>query len=770
MLFAVLGGYLLAIFSIFLYKRFPKVTGYGSVAAVICLFIYFFSFITDVASGESYEFSYSWVPSLSINLTFYLDALSLFFVLLITFFGALILLYSIDYMQGMRQVNRFFAYLLIFMSSMIGLVLSGNVILLYIFWELTSISYFLLISYENKKKAARRAALQALLVTNAGGLALLAGLILLMQAAGSFDISDILKSEVGQSANFTAMLLLILFGCFTKSAQFPFHFWLPNAMAAPTPVSAYLHSATMVKAGIFLLFRLHPVLGGGALWLYIIMTVGIITMCLGAFLSFIQSDIKKILAYITISALGMMVAMIGVGTAAALKAAVIYLLIHALYKGALFLIAGNIDHETGTRDINALSGLLRAMPFTGAAAILACLSMAGIPPALGFTGKEKLYESALESPVLHIFLLIAIVLSSAFYVAIAIRLAYGIFIGKRAGNLPQPPKEAHFPMWIGPLLLGVTGILLSFFQNTLFKSLLEQASSIATGSATHLDLALWHGFNMVVVLSILTVISGILFFQFKTKIQSFLMPLNKEYVFTPEGLYDFSLRKLNPLAKWITRWIQSGYLRNYLLAIFSFLILLIVYAYFSNDLLPKQWQANKLIFFQRIYEFIPVILISIGIVTIFQARSRLTILMAMGMIGYGIASIFVFFSAPDVSMTQFLVETLILVIFMLILHRLPKHILLGSEPRRVLHIFISILFGGMVTLILWSIQDVELVSSFKNYYLSHSETLGKGKNVVNVILVDFRAFDTLGEITVVCITALGIVALNSLNTKSKKEK
>lgn len=769
MMLAVLAGYLLAVIAFFFFNKSPKLIGYGSAVVVLGIFMYFLNYLPSVSEGESYHFFYAWVPSASVNVSFYLDSLSLFFTLLITFFGAIILCYSTVYMQGKHQVNRFFGYLLVFMASMVGLVLAENVILLYIFWELTSLSSYLLISYENHTKKAREAALQALLVTNVGGLALLAGLILLAQTAGSYEVTAILQASVTEHIYYAPMLLLILLGSFTKSAQFPFHFWLPNAMTAPTPVSAYLHSATMVKAGIYLLFRLHPVLGDHPLWIYTLMGVGGVTMCLGAVLSFVQTDIKKMLAYITVSALGMLVAMIGIHSEAALQAAVVYLLVHAFYKGALFMIAGNIDHETGTRDIRKLSGLFRAMPFTGTAAILSCLAMAGIPPFLGFIGKEQLYESALHAEHLPYIILAAIMFSSMIYVAAGIWLAYGMFFGKSNTHLTKKPHEAHLPMWAGPLLLSILGLVAGFFAGPVGHILLEQAASITIGSEAKLELALWHGFNLIVVLSIITVVAGFLIYYFRDAIITALAFLRNTYPLTPENLYHTGISNLSPLAAVITGKIQSGNIIRYLFHIFFFLIVLLAYVYFKNSLLPQKWQFNDEIILERTYEFIPAIMSAIGIVAIFRARSRLTMLVSLSMIGFGIALIYLLFNAPDVSMTQFLVETLTLVIFMLILHRLPTHTLMTNEKRRVIHIVIALLFGTMITLILFSIQGIDMVSHFKEYYVSNSLSKGKGGNVVNVILVDFRAFDTLGEISVLCVTALGIVALNKLNLQ-KREK
>ena len=769
MLAAILGGYLLAIVSLFFYQRAPQFTSYLISLLVAGLAAYFFSFWGEVTADDALVFSYSWVNTLEVNLHFYLDGLSLFFVLLITTFGAVILFYSSGYMRGEAYANRFFAYMLIFMASMIGLVLSANIIQIYVFWELTSISSFLLIAYKSQSADARKSALQALLVTAGGGLALLAGLILIGLESGSWYLPDILEHDLSQSAYLPAILVLLFLGAFTKSAQFPFHFWLPNAMEAPTPVSAYLHSATMVKAGIFLLFRFNPVFEGIEYWQQTLMIVGSATMLMGAVLAMLQKDLKKILAYVTISTLGLMVAAIGIGTDAALKAGLVYLLVHALYKGSMFMIAGNADHEAGTKDIRKLGGLAKKMPFTAAAAVLSGLSMAGFPPLLGFIGKEKLYEASMHAPSFEILLTGAFFISSVLYVCIAIILAYGAFFGNANAQVYEKAHEAPFSMWFGPLLLASAGLLFGFFNYPLSEGILGPAVSSIAGNSLSIDLKLWHGFSWVLLLSVVTLASGLGLYLVRNKYEKLLSFVQKERSWTPEQLYLKALTGLDRLALGQTRFIQSGYLNNYLITIIGFLSVASAYIYISRDLLPDQIPELAPIRTRTVYELTPLLLIGVGVYKIFTTRSRLTMLVSIGLLGFGVASIFIFFSAPDVSITQFLVETITLLIFMLIIHRLPQHKLLDNVPRQFLHVGVSIVFGCLMTLILLSVESADGASGFKDYYLENSLEIGKGKNVVNVILVDFRALDTLGEVTVICIAALGIVALNQLNLKSEEK-
>ncbi|WKN31745.1 proton-conducting transporter membrane subunit [Porifericola rhodea] len=770
MLTAVLIGYFLALICAIFYKQQPKIIGYVSAAGVACLAVYFFSFWGKIHEQSALDFSYAWVPSLDLNLSFYLDGLSLFFTLLITVFGALILLYSTAYMEGEAHANRFFAYMLTFMASMLGLVLSGNLIQLYIFWELTSISSFLLISYKHEDAEAQSSAMQALLVTAGGGLALLAGLILIGVSAESFSIADVLSTDLQQSPYITAIILLVLLGSFTKSAQFPFHFWLPNAMAAPTPVSAYLHSATMVKAGIFLLFRFQEVLAVSALWSDSLMLVGSTTMLFAAVMSFVQYDIKKILAYITVSALGLMVAAIGIGTEEALKAALVYLLVHALYKGALFLVAGNVDHEAGTKDIRKLGDLARHMPWTAAAAAMASIAMAGLPPALGFIGKEKLYESTLHAPSFSVLLTIAAFLTSALYVAIAVIIGWGLFFGNKDEASPKNPHPAPFSMFFPPILMAGAGLSFGFLNHMLSIDLLSPAASVIIGKATEIELGLWHGFNWVLALSLLTFAVGFTIYVLRTKLGKGLHFARHEYAYAPEQLYFKGLNSLQSFAVKVNMVLQNGYLRNYLFTIFSFLVLVVGTTYIGLGLFPEETSITLPLSFSGVYEFVPYLLILMGMYIIFTTRSRLNLLLAASMLGFGVATIFAFFSAPDVSMTQFLVETITLVFFMLILNRLPRKLLdTGKRRRKAGQIILSVLFGGLMSLILLSINEVPLASPLKEYYLSQSYPKAKGENVVNVILIDFRALDTMGEITVLAITAIGILALSSLNLKEEEK-
>lgn len=758
-------------FSTLLFHRFqPQVVGFASAIILFGIFLFFTSLIAPILQGKHIVQEIAWVPALHINLRFYLDGLGLFFTLLISLFGSLIVFYATVYMRRKRKVDRFLFFLLLFTGSMLGVVLSDNIFLLYIFWELTSISSYLLISFNNGKKKARDAGMQALLITNIGGLALFAGLLLLGSAVHSYNLSDILRHDIAALNVYTQpIILLILLGCFAKSAQFPFHFWLPNAMAAPTPVSAFLHSATMVKAGIFLAMRFNPLFSETGLWHYSLLFIGGITMIFGALQSLKEDDLKSALAYITISTLGLLMASIGIGSNLALQGALIYLLVHALYKGSLFLVAGNIDKELKTRSLNSLSGLFKYMPYTGIAAILACLAMAGIPPLLGFIAKEKLYEAMLAGDWRNYILLILFFLSSAIYFLLSLKLSYGIFFG-RSTNLikanEHKVKEVPFFMWFPPFLLGSLGLLFGVF-GIYIEPFFNAISHAIVTDRQHIDvdLTMWHGFNNPFILSVLTWMFGLVLYLFRTKLSFFVIDLD---LFSFEKCYVFTLKKLNLLALSITRIFQNGLLTRYLKVIFSVLILFLSYIYMKGGLFPKEIKFEWRNLLLDVYIFFPVLLIFVGTLFILKTSSRLRILVCLSMVGYGIAFFYAIYSAPDVSMTQFLVETVTLVIFTIILNRMPKNVAFPLEARKVLITVISILFGLIMTLALFSLQQYEPDPTLKNFYLQNSTLRGHGENVVNVMLVDFRAFDTLGEIIVLCMTAIGVVALINLKTKEER--
>jgi multicomponent Na+:H+ antiporter subunit A len=506
--FIVFSGFALAFFAPGIYKLAGKWTGWllALLPAGIAFYLAF-RYFGPITAGETIVVSYAWVPSLDVSLSFYLDGLALTFALLISGIGALVLIYAGYYLVKYPQINHFYLYILLFMAAMLGVVLASNLITLFLFWELTSLSSYLLIGFHYNKEASRAAALQALLVTGGGGLALLAGFILLGLAGGSFELTALLDQGEALRGHglYGPALALILLGAFTKSAQFPFHFWLPGAMEAPTPVSAYLHSATMVKAGVYLLARLSPILAGTAAWTTTVTAVGAITMLVGAIIALQHSDLKRILAYSTVSALGTLVMLLGIGGKVAVEAAMIFLVVHSLYKGTLFLAAGILDHQTGTRDVNVLGGLGRAMPITAVAVLLASLSMSGLPPALGFLSKELLYEATLALGAYAAPLTGAALLANGVMVAVAAGLFLKPFTGPRGATPRQPGGEAAVALWLGPALLGglglLLGVLVGFWPYQMSALLAAPQVTAVLGEATSVKLALWHGFTPMLALS-----------------------------------------------------------------------------------------------------------------------------------------------------------------------------------------------------------------------------------------------------------------------------
>jgi multicomponent Na+:H+ antiporter subunit A len=771
MLLAVLSGFIAALFAPLIHRITSS--GAGALLALVpaAIFAYLLTLVNGVVEGGALNSIYEWVPALGVNLQFYVDGLSLFFGLLISGFGAFIIFYAGTYLKGDPLLGRFLMFMLLFMGSMMGVVFSGNLVSLFVFWELTSVSSFLLISFKHKQEESRKSALQAMFVTVSGGLAMFGGFVLIATITGTYDIATILSNGDLLRAHplYTGAAVLILLGAFTKSAQFPFHFWLPNAMAAPTPVSAYLHSATMVKAGIYLVARFTPALGNTPGWNTTLIIIGTVTMLMGAIRAIMHTDLKKILAYTTISALGLIMMLLGIGTALAIQAAVIFIMAHALYKGTLFLITGNLDHETGTRDVNHLSGLREHMPLTAIATILAGFSMAGVMPFFGFVGKEVIYEAALGSAAYNIILLAAVIVAGVLFAAIALELGWSIYFGARSAT-PKVPHEAPLPMLAGPIAFSGMGLLLGIFGAQLVEPLLNTAANsilppVAEQEGFHL--ALWHGFNVVFVLSLITVAAGFGVYQSRNWIRRLAAPLDRIRVFRITGLFNSIIKGVSTLAYQHTKTVQSGYLRNYIAIIILFWSVVMYWVLWQEGSPFEIVSHAASTGFYQVFEFAVVIMMGIAIVQIFLTRSRLTAIAAMGVVGYGVALVFIFFGAPDVAITQFLIETLSVVLFVLVINKLPPFKIFSKRRRRLKYFIISLFFGSLMTYIMLSVISMPLDSALKEYFGAYSYPLGKGRNIVNVILVDFRAFDTLGESMVLGIVAIGVFSLLRLRTKKE---
>lgn len=717
-----------------------------------------------VASRDALRLDIPWATELGISLSFFIDGFSLLFLLIISAVGTFVVLYAGGYLHGSPTIGRFYLFLLSFMAAMLGIVSADNLILLFVFWELTSITSFLLIGYDHEEEESRKSSLQALLVTGGGGLAMLAGFVLLGHLAGTYRISEILALPSGQLAaepSFPLVLGLILLGAFTKSAQFPFHFWLPNAMAAPAPVSSFLHSATMVKAGVFLLARLHPCLSEHPLWTPVVGGFGAATMITGVFLGFGQTDLKKILAYTTLSVLGTLTMLLGIGTELSIKACLIYLLAHALYKAALFMTAGAVDHETGTRDINTLSGLRGPMPLTAIGAVIGALSMAGCPILVGFISKEYFYKALLDAEGPPFLWEIAGVSASMVMTALAIIAGIRPYLGTVA-KTPKHPHEAPWTMWIGPLVLGGFALKFGILPGWVGDHLITPAARAVLGQADyHAHLKLWDGLNTALLLSLVTVIGGLILYALS---RSWREHSGKLYAVLnamgPQRAYFGILNGTLSFAKWQTSLLQNGKLRNYVLTVGAFTVFLILLVLPRNRFAfdPAAMAPVSLL-----GVLVCLFIIVAAVATCF-VKSRFTAILTLGVVGLGIAMIFFMSSAPDLAMTQVLVETLTVVLFVLAFRNLPLLKDYSSKTIRIRDAVAAGAFGIVMTcLVLVAFQFRNTPSEVAAFHSANSLPAANGRNVVNVILVDFRALDTLGEITVLGVAALGIYAMLRMN-------
>ncbi|MBA2500970.1 MAG: putative monovalent cation/H+ antiporter subunit A [Chitinophagaceae bacterium] len=760
MLLAVLSGFIIATITPLAGKLFRSKWSVGLTAVPLALFIYFLSFIPAVSNGQVLLFNYEWVPSMGINFNFLLDGLSLLFALMITGIGALVYLYTSSYMKDDPGLDKFYGYLSLFMSAMLGMVMSDNLFTLFIFWELTSISSFFLIGFDNENKESRKAALISMALTGLGGFFLLAGFAIVANITGTYTISEMMGSgDIFKDHPLYIVIIICFFlAAFTKSAQFPFHFWLPGAMKAPTPVSTYLHSATMVKAGIYLLARFTPLLGDHIYWNNTLMIVGGITMVYAAFHSILKKDLKEILAYSTISALGMLVFLLGLGHAEAFIAMAVFIVVHALYKATLFLITGILDHETGTRDINRLSGLRKVMMPLAIAGFLAVLSNSGIPPSFGFVGKDLIYSATLHSETLAIFITVAAVVTNIF-------LLYSSFLAgikPFAGKLPSEYKDVHMPdwrMWVPPLICGIAGIVFGIFPMLAEGSIIRPAVSAIAPEVPEFHLQLWHGFNTVLGLSAITIIVGILLYVIFKPNDRHNAWMNKFESFSPKSIAAGVNKLFMKFAVTWTNLLQNGYLRIYVLTVISFLTILLAYKAFTVSSLDIN--LTKISALTSAEVAVMVILI-VSVLYAVYSPSRLAAIAAMGVIGYCICLVFIFYSAPDLAMTQFTIDTLTVILFLLVMYRLPKYVLYTNKLIRIRDAIISLIFGTLITLLALEVHHEPTNKETTRFYAENSYALAKGKNIVNVILVDFRGMDTMIEIIVLSISALGVFALLKL--------
>ncbi|OMP67787.1 Na+/H+ antiporter subunit A [Domibacillus epiphyticus] len=787
---AILAPFILAIFVPFFRKKAATIhTGWFVLILPVVLFVSFLQYLPVTMNNNSITHSAAWIPSLGIDFSVYIDGLSLLFILLITGIGSLVVLYSIYYLSKTKEsLQHFYVYLLMFMGAMLGVVLSDNVITLYMFWELTSISSFLLIAYWFDRDRSRYGALKSMLITVFGGLMMLGGFLVLSIMGGTFSIRELAVQapDLYHHPLFLLAMILILLGAFTKSAQFPFYIWLPDAMEAPTPVSAYLHSATMVKAGIYLVARFSPIFAFSSYWFWIVSAVGLFTMIWASFNAVKQTDLKGILAYSTVSQLGLIMGLLGAGSAAlyfdslddnlytaAVIAAIFHLINHATFKGSLFMVVGIIDHETGTRDIRRLGGLMSLMPVTFTLSVIGAFSMAGLPPFNGFLSKEMFFLSMVQLSELNLFNLetwgiffpVLAWIGSVFTFIYSMIIVFTVFTGKfQPEKLEKKPHEAPAGMLVSPIILAVLVIVFGLFPNLLSYSLIQPAAAaivpsiIPSGEQLDVNIYFWHGITAELLMTIAVVLVGIILYTFLPKWVGLYNYFPGKV--TLNNLYDASLYTVERGSNSITKSYMSGFIRSYLVYIFAFFIALLGFTLWAKDAFRYDASNTSPIGY---YEIGLLVVLCVATATILMAKSRLTSIISLGAVGYSVSLFFVIFRAPDLALTQLVIETVSTALFLLCFYHLPK--LSRHEEKMSFQIGNALIAAGVgitVTLIGITAHSTKLFSSINEYYIENTYKKAGGENMVNVILVDFRGFDTLFEIAVLSVAALGIYALIKL--------
>ena len=723
-----------------------------------------------VFAGETLHSTLTWIPSLDLSLAFRLDGLALLFAILVLGIGLLVILYARYYLSAKEKAGRFYAYLLLFMGAMLGVVTSDNLLLLVVFWELTSLSSFLLIGFWGHQTGARKGARMAMTVTGMGGLALLAGVLLIGDVVGSFSLTEVLASGdlIRGSELYPLILCLVLLGAFTKSAQFPFHFWLPHAMAAPTPVSAYLHSATMVKAGVFLLARLYPALAGTDLWFEIVTLAGMATLLWGAAAALFQHDLKGLLAYSTISHLGLITLLFGLNSQLAAVAAVFHIINHATFKASLFMAAGIIDHETGTRDMRRINGLWKYMPYTAVLAMVASAAMAGVPLLNGFLSKEMFFTETLQSEqlgALSWLLPLGATLGGVFSVAYSARFIHDVFFNGEPINLPkypphEPPRYMKVPVEILVALCVAVGV---FPAITVAGLLAVAASATLGGELPEYHLAIWHGFNVPLVMSFIALFGGIFVYSQRRRLFDLWTRLPEV---DAKLVFEGRMQQLGRMASAITGWLQNGSLQSYVawgVALVAVILLTQMWH------LPALSLAAPMLPMDGVAILCTTMLVASALLTTIMHRHRVTSIMSLSVVGLMVSLLFVRFSAPDLALTQLSVEVVTMLLLMLAMYFLPVRTKVESSSVRVFRdVLLALITGGGVAVLAFLVMTGE-TATISQFFMDNSKSGGGGTNVVNVILVDFRGFDTFGEITVLGIAAMGIYALlKDLNLASAK--
>lgn len=786
-----------ALFIPLLFKKLGRIhTGWFVLIVPVILFIYYLTLLPTTLKGGTLVSELSWIPSIDLAIVAYIDGLSLLFSLLISGIGALVVLYSIFYLDKKReQLHNFYVYLLMFMTAMLGVVQSDHLISLYLFWELTSISSFLLIGYWYTRDRSRFGALKSMMITVFGGLMMLGGFVLLSIMGNTYSIRELVSQapELAGHDFFIWALVLILLGAFTKSAQFPFYIWLPDAMEAPTPVSAYLHSATMVKAGLYLVARFTPIFAVSGTWIWLVTGVGLFTMFWGSFFALKQKDLKGILAFSTVSQLGLIMSLLGasamgfhVDNAAetvfkyAGFAAIFHLVNHAVFKGSLFMIAGIVDHETGTRDIRKLGGLMSLMPISFTIAMIGSFSMAGIPLFGGFLSKEMFLTAMIAITEFDLFsmdawgLLFPVVawIGSVFTFIYSFYFVFHTFSGKyKPDELPKQAHEAPVGMLVSPALLAVLVTTIFFIPNIVGKWIVNPAVAAIqpfmydSPSDVHIHVAAWHGSitpELLMTIGIF-VIGGLMFWT--------LRKWQRAYAVFPDNvslnrLYDNLMYLSDGGANRFSAVYMTGFIRSYLVYMFGFFILIVLGTLFLTEAFAFDLTNLAPVGF---YEIVIVLALVGGTVTILAAKSRLTAIIALGAVGYSVALFFVIFRAPDLALTQLVIETISVALFLLAFYHLPKSSKKEERMRfKVGNGVIALGVGATMTLVALSAHSQKILPSISEFYKETVYSEAGGGNIVNVILVDYRGFDTLFEITVLGIAGIAIITMIKLRLTKKE--
>ncbi len=749
---------------------------------------YLFTLIPTVKSGSNIYYTLNFMPKIGMNFDVYIDGLGLLFAILISGIGTLVVLYSIGYLSKDEKLGNFYVYLLMFMAAMLGVVTIDNVLMLYMFWELTSISSFLLIAFWTTKERSTYGAQKSMLITMFGGFMMLGGFILLSIITETFSIREMIASSdvIASSGVGVIALVLILLGAFTKSAQFPFYIWLPDAMEAPTPVSAYLHSATMVKAGLYLVARFTPVFMWSLTWVNTILIIGLITLAWASFNAVVKDDMKAVLAFSTVSQLGLIMSLLGLGALAvtagfneeiftvAVIAAVFHIINHATFKGALFMVTGIVDHQTGTRSIKRLGALMTIMPISFTITLITAFSMAGLPPFNGFLSKEMFLEAMFEisqsnitilSTISVLFPLLAI-LGSIFTFVYSMKLIFGVFTGE-SFDTPKEPSEAPMLMLISPVILASLVVIIGLFPNILSNTIISPAASAILDRQNFVDVSIsfWHGVTPALLSTILIVLVGALLYYFRES-WMFIYDYIKER-FTLNNFYDQSLVNSTKYSNKVTNTLSTGFLRTYLLYIFGFLTIFSIVTMFRTglnlsltDLAPIGIQEVILIV---------VILVSLGIIMI--TKSRMVSIIMLGAVGFSMALFFVFFRAPDLALTQLAIETVTTTLFLVCFYHLPKVSKLPETRQfKLTNLIVAVMVGAVSILIGLSAYSHRIFESISEYHIEHVYDLAAGKNMVNVVLVDFRGYDTVFETVVFAIAGIGIYILMRMTSLRKDDE